>query len=173
MKKPERVFMQRLRRFLRDRLLLNHNPQVGTYSGNKFCDRAWQDLSAALEQKDFLPAAAGGNANTLEIGWAAHRYGTAPFSRYYLVTHIIEGDVERQEVTFHVYERRFAGMFALHRQPIWRKREITVPVGAIKGDRQNARNVWEPGIDQGWSRVEALGRMPIDRLAHFREHLGF
>lgn len=154
----DRAFLKRLRRYN-----LSGRGQTGVFTPSMFFERLYADPNTQLESRDFLHHyLPGTKEEILEIYSNYKRFGRRPFSKHYLISMIVEGDCEARTVTYHIYEYRFSGLLALHRRPLWRKREITIPVKEFGASFEQSHERWTEDIDKGWEWN--FGRVGTDRL---------
>ncbi|MGB4762339.1 MAG: hypothetical protein WBP12_03210 [Candidatus Saccharimonas sp.] len=161
----------RFRRYCHKELASKREITSSKYS--PFFERMKHTPSVRLSNKDFMTVNGKGvPIQPLFIQWSVHRYGKRPFRRYYLVAMRVQGDIEDQELTYTMYEHRFVGLFALHRDPEWRHREFTMPVAMLATLPGEMMNYWRRHIDRGW-HSPAKRENTTQVLETFAQHLRF
>lgn len=170
-KTKSRLLQLRFRHYCRSKLATRTEITVSSYS--LFFERMKQAAPKPLSVDDFIDRDSRGiPLQPLFIQWSIHRYGKHPFRRYYLVAVRVKGDIKEQELTYTIYEHRFAGLFALRHNPEWRTREFTIPVSAFAMLPDDMIHHWRRHIDRGWGST-ATREDAAQVLTVFAEHLNF
>lgn len=163
--------IKRLRGFFHTSL--RQNRAIGTDTSGSVFEHLYADPKAQLERDDSLDRLDETMPRGLvAIFWTAFRFGDYPFSRYYLVHTKVWGNIETQELTYVMFEYRFAGFFALRRQPKRRIRSITLTTDYIGTHFEKATELWQEKVDRNWTGEEPQDNT-VQVVDTFAPHLRF
>lgn len=171
--KQEREFLRRFRRFCRR--YMTYSVDVGNNLDSPFYERMFQDRATHVQKSDLLiNRGRQYQPDLMDIKWHCLRYGDWPSRRYYLVSVLVEADIETQTLTYVLYENRFSGPFALWRMPKRRRREFTQPVSDFARDFEAAYKAWMVGVETE-GEDPYVHRADLHDVEHyaFMGHVGF
>ncbi len=171
----EKRLFQQFRNFTRS--AFHDNTVPFTQDPGRFFVRAEGDTNAIVERADLKdPIHQRRTVGRLESHWLAARFGTWLNRRYYLVAVRIEGDFWTQDITYRLYEYRFAGIGKFHRYPLSRERilpSLKASDVALRYDPTDPRKPYfDAAIDRGWTGHERRVSI-LHTLETFGRRLGF
>ncbi len=154
-KHPKWSLRKRFRNFCRINTS-NGSTVVGVDTGCRFFGRIYEDPNKWILRADFLePGYAATNRKSSSVGpidvhHTYFRFGHWPFSRHYLVSTVVEANIDKQKLRYVMYELRFSGLFGLYRRPVARRRTVKTTVTDIATRFEIETERWREGVDTSW-----------------------